>query len=62
MNDNSEHQQAQTPDEKASNDCVLSVEDILNVLNKAADGANELNEQLEDVFTLPDASATLRLR
>ena len=41
---------------------VLTVEDVNKALESSADSANELNNQLRDVFSLSNSSATLRLR
>ena len=35
---------------------------VKEALRQSAEGANELNKKLKEVFALSDASATLRLR
>lgn len=40
----------------------LTTEEILDILNRAAAGANELNASLEAVFSLSSESANLVLR
>jgi hypothetical protein len=40
----------------------LTEADVRDALRQSADGANELNKKLKEVFALTDASATLRLR
>lgn len=41
---------------------TITEADIKQALKQAAAGANDLHEQLKEVFVLNDASATLRLR
>lgn len=41
---------------------AITEADIKQALQQAAAGANDLREQLKEVFVLNDASATLRLR
>jgi hypothetical protein len=41
---------------------VLTEEDVKAALERGVAGANELAEDLKEVFTLTDASAAMRLR
>lgn len=47
---------------KAESKPRLTVELVHAALRRAAPGADELNDQLREVFELSDSSATLRLR
>ncbi len=40
----------------------LTEAEVKEALRQSADGANELNQKLKEVFALSDTSATLRLR
>lgn len=43
------------------NRSLPTVDEVKEALRRAVPGANELNRQLDEVFTLPEASAMLRL-
>jgi hypothetical protein len=52
-------------DDEASPDSVppeLTEAAVKEALRQSAEGANELNKKLKEVFSLSDTSATLRLR
>ena len=49
-------------EERDSTPPELTEAAVKQALRQSADGANELNEKLKEVFALSDASATLRLR
>lgn len=46
----------------ASTPPQLTTDAVKAALRRAAPGANELHQKLRELFTLTDASATLRLR
>ena len=46
----------------APNEPQFTVETIREGMKRSAKGADELNKQLKDVFSLSDSGASLRLR
>jgi hypothetical protein len=58
-------QQKKGPDDDAPPDSTpppLTEAEVKEILRQSAEGANELNQKLKEVFALSDTSATLRLR
>jgi hypothetical protein len=62
MNRESQHDAACAECKLDPERTLPTVEDVREALRQAAPGANELNRQLDQVFTLSEASAMLRLR
>jgi len=60
MSDKSNTDVEETPPE--SNPRELTEAAVIEALRNSADGANELNRELKEVFALSDTSATLRLK
>jgi hypothetical protein len=57
-----EREKSSPSESPPSEPVILTADAVRKALNKAASNADELNEQLREVFALTDTSAALRLR
>lgn len=60
--ENAEGAAGQLPSSEPAEKPTVTVETIKSALRRAAPGADQLNDDLREVFELSDSSAMLRLR